>query len=56
MLEEVTGINTEAVRKILVEVGPGIFCTMNQCILRASLSFWQNEGSPYYTIHPTPLI
>jgi transposase len=58
MLEEMTGINRETVRKILVEVGPGIFCmTRHLCILRVlSPSFWRNEGCPCYPIHPTPLI
>jgi hypothetical protein len=40
------------------KVGHRIFCrTMHRRILQAlSPSFWQNEGSPCYPIHPTPLI
>jgi hypothetical protein len=40
------------------KVGPGIFCTTkHRRILRAlSPSFWRNEKSPCYPIHPTPLV
>jgi hypothetical protein len=40
------------------KVGPGIFCTtMHRSIFPSlSPSFWRNEGSQCYPIHPTPLI
>jgi hypothetical protein len=47
MFEEMTGINRETVRKMLVEVGTSIFRTTMH---------WRNEASPCHPIHCTPLI
>jgi hypothetical protein len=56
-----TGINRKPVHCVRPEFQESrswhLCTTMHQCILGAlSPNFWQNERSPCYPIHPTPLI
>jgi hypothetical protein len=55
----------EAIKRLIARVQrfrlqfqeSGSCTTMHRRLLRAlSPRFWQNEGSPYYPIRPTPLI